>query len=210
MSKERGKYLAVDGIDGSGKTTQVGLLSRRFTEAGLSVVDVVEPGSTPIGLELRQIILNPSIEKLPETETDLFMAARRETVSQVIRPSILGGNVVVSDRSWLSTVAMQGYGRGLDVEAIVDKAKAVMGEYFLPDGAVIIDVPVDLALERLHQSGKSDWFEKEGPEFFERVREGYHHLAERFNIHVIDGAQSIEKVNEALYEHLGEVAFGGH
>jgi dTMP kinase len=204
---EIGKYLVVEGIDGAGKTTQAKILAEHLTLDGLSVVEMVEPGSTRIGQELRRIILDPDIELQTETELDLFTAVRRESVHQIIRPSTLIGKTVVSDRNWFSTVAYQGFGRDLDVDAIIEQTKRVMGEYFLPDGAVILDLPVEVAEARLGQSrAKADWFEREGKQFFDKVRRGYHWVAERFDVGLIDGAASIEAVHQSLYEHLGTIA----
>src|SRR5436190_4902385 len=101
---ETGKYLVFEGIEGTGKSTQAMRLAKQLTQAGQTVVEMVEPGSTPIGVEMRKIVLGSNIDLQPETIADLFTAIRRESVNQIIRPATLRGDTVISDRNWFSTV----------------------------------------------------------------------------------------------------------
>jgi dTMP kinase len=168
---------------------------------------LAEPGGTPIGSAIRELILNPDIPKLPETELDLFFIARHELVQQVLDPAIQRGAVVVGDRNWFSSVAYQGFGRQMDVHSILEKSRRAMGDYFIPTGSVIIDIPPDVAEERLRGRGvERDWFENEHRGFFDRVRQGYQWIAEQYDIEVIDGSGSPEDVSSAIWNCLGYIA----
>ena len=167
----------------------------------------MEPGGTTLGRELRILILDPDIEMQPETEFDLFTVGRRELTQQVIKPKMESGAVLVCDRNWFSSVAYQGFGRGLDTKMIIEQTKKAMGDYFMPDGIVILDVPLEITEERLAKGrSKIDWFEKQGREFFEKVKEGYSWLAEEFEVEVIDGSSTIEEVELKVYSSLGSIA----
>lgn len=199
-----GNYYVIEGTDGAGKTTQAAILRQRLKSNGVEAKELIEPGGTPIGSQLRAIILNPDLAKQPETELDLFTVARRELVSQVIAPEISAGTTLVCDRNWFSSVAYQGFGRGLDVANIIEKTKKAMGDFFLPTGIVILDVPLEAAEERLKSTGqKADWFEKQGREFFENVRRGYYWLSDQFEVELVDGTSSIESVSDDIVAALG-------
>lgn len=204
MSETLGNYYVIEGTDGAGKTTQAAILRERLKANGVEAKELIEPGGTPIGSQLRAIILNPDLAKQPETELDLFTVARRELVSQVIAPEISLGTTLVCDRNWFSSVAYQGFGRGLDVANIIEKTKKAMGDFFLPTGIVILDVPLEAAEERLKSTGqKADWFEKQGREFFENVRRGYYWLSDQFEVELVDGTSSIESVSDDIVAALG-------
>ena len=201
-----GQYLVIEGSDGAGKTTQAKRLLTSLIESEVSAKELIEPGGTEIGILLRGIILKPDLPKLPESEFDLFTVARRELTTQVIRPAVNNGTTVVCDRNWFSSVAYQGFGRGLDVRMIIERTKQAMGDYFMPDGVVILDVPLEVAEERISSRTKSDWFEQQGREFFENVKHGYEWLAEKYNIVVIDGTQNEARVANEIFLHLGNTA----
>ena len=201
-----GKYLVIEGSDGSGKTTQAKRLIEALTANGVSSKELIEPGGTPIGRLLRGIILDPELQKQPESEFDLFTVSRRELARQVIQPEVSNGTTVVCDRNWFSSVAYQGFGWGLDVRMIIERTKQAMGDYFMPDGVVILEVPLDVAEERISNRTKADWFEKQGREFFEKVRQGYQWLAEHFDITVVDGTPSVDEVADKVFSYLGDTA----
>jgi dTMP kinase len=201
-----GQYLVIEGSDGAGKTTQAKRLLTSLIESEVSAKELIEPGGTEIGILLRGIILKPDLPKLPESEFDLFTVARRELTKKVIRPAVNNGTTVVCDRNWFSSVAYQGFGRGLDVRMIIERTKQAMGDYFMPDGVVILDVPLEVAEERISSRTKSDWFEQQGREFFENVKHGYEWLAEKYNIVVIDGTQNEARVANEIFLHLGNTA----
>ncbi len=195
--------MVVEGLDGSGKTTQKDLLLEKLHSLNKDVVDLIEPGGTPLGKQLRSLLLDSEIVKQPESELDLFTVARRELVHQILRPSLEAGKIVISDRNWFSTVAYQGFGRKLALEKIITRSEEAMGQYFMPDIAVILDVPLDVASERIKLAGKkADWFEKLGEEFFAKVKEGYAWLAQEYNVLLIDGVRPKEAIHADILNLL--------
>ncbi len=200
---ERGTYYVFEGIDGSGKSTQFKL----FAESGRAhgrPVEVREPGSTPAGELIREVLLFGQVELTPESEVDLFTVARRELVQRIIEPNIVKGIDIVSDRNWFSTLAFQGFGRNTSVDYIISRSQSAMGDYFIPDKTVIIDVPADVARERLDPThSAADRFERESLDFTERVIEGYHWLAKEFDIPLIDGNQPVSAVEADIRKALG-------
>jgi dTMP kinase len=202
-----GKYIVIDGVDGAGKSTQTALLADRLASDGIAADLIAEPGGTPMGSELRRLILSPDIELLPETEFDLFNAARRELAHRLIRPALRGGVSLISDRNWSSSVAMQGFGRGLNVEDIITQSERALGDCFIPDALVIVDLPVEVALDRVRDRGRTlDWFEQEGRDFFQKARIGYKWVAENFDGLLIDGSADVETVHTEIYEKLGALS----
>jgi len=202
-----GKYLVIEGSDGVGKTTQKSLLLNRLLTQRDDVIGVIDTGTTDIGTAIRRLVIDPSIDKTPETEFDLFTVARRELAVQVIQPKIEKGSIILSDRNWFSAVAYQGFGRGLDIDMIIERSKRAMGDFFMPDGVVILDAPLEIKEERLRGARPhSDWFEKEGRDFFERIAKGYLWLAEKFDVEVIDSTPSINAVHELIFSNLGRLA----
>jgi dTMP kinase len=204
MARIRGKYILIEGTDGAGKTTQKELVKKALLARGEKVIDVYEPGGTPIGDQLRLIIKDASLARGPETNLDLFTVARRELVDQVIRPALKSGKHVISDRNWFSTIAYQGFGEGVDVAAIVEKSRAAMGDLFLPDIGLVISVPIEIAEDRMgiRSTSHGDAFERKGREFFEKVHEGYLWCAQEYKLPVIDGSPSIEAVNKMVMKHV--------
>jgi len=207
MALQRGKYIVIEGTDGSGTTSQKDKLKQSLLDAGQEVIDVAEPGGTPIGDALRLIIKDGSLMRSPETDLDLFTACRRELAQQVIKPALAKGISVLSDRNWFSTIAYQGYGEGMDVSAIVERTRIALGQCFIPDITFIIDVPVEVSEERmkLRNSGANDYFEQKGREFFEKVRQGYLWVSDEYQLPVIDGTKSIEEVHSDIRLYLEDM-----
>jgi dTMP kinase len=178
-----GRLLALEGIDGSGKTTQA-----RALAAALGARLTHEPGATALGLALRQLLLSPEAPPLSLRAEALLMAAdRAEHVTQVVGPALAAGEWVVSDRFSGSTLAYQGYGRGLNIAQLgrlVEWAAAGLA----PDLSILVDVPVEVAQNRLATSAP-DRFERLGPAFAQAVREGFLALAAADPAHwvVVDG-----------------------
>lgn len=182
-----GWLISIEGGDGVGKTTQAGLLVERLRAAGLDARLVREPGGTPAGEEIRRIVKMDAQPK-PLTEMLLFQAARAELVESVIRPQMERDAVVVTDRFTDSSLAYQGYGRGIDLDVIRDLNRIATGG-LTPDLTILLDVPPSTALARLGDGslggggpGRNDpagerGFEMLPPEFHERVAEGYRELA---------------------------------
>jgi dTMP kinase len=168
----RGRLIALEGIDGCGKSTQA-----KAVAAALGARLTHEPGATPLGSLLRQVLLTPDTPPpTPRAEALLMAADRAEHVAEVIEPALAAGEWVVTDRYSGSTIAYQGYGRGLDVDALADLvAWATAG--VAADLSVLVDVPVEVATTRLTHGARrgrgADRMERLGPEFAARVREGF-------------------------------------
>jgi dTMP kinase len=177
--KRRGVFISLEGIDYSGKSTQAEILIRRMREAGFSPLFVREPGGTKLSEDIRGLLLRRrGTAMAPRSELMLFVAARAQLVEEVISPALSAGRIVICDRFDDSTVAYQGYGRGLPVEIVVGLNDfATAGVH--PDLTLLYDLPVDIALGRRGvSSGSPDRLESEDIEFHERVRAGYIALAE--------------------------------
>ena len=171
-------FIVFEGGDGSGKSTQARSLFRRLGGRGIKVLRTREPGGTPLGQSLRRL-LKSGEPMTPISELLLFEAARAQLVQQVIRPFLDHGGVVVSDRYTSSTVAYQGYGRGLDRELIERLNREATGG-LEPDLTVLLDLPVETALARKGGNkggGKGDTFDSAPADFHRRIRRGYSALA---------------------------------
>jgi dTMP kinase len=185
----RGLFVALEGIDGSGKSTQ----ARRLAEAHAALC-TREPGGTPLGAQLRTWLLDASHPMDAATEALLMLADRAHHVATVIEPALAAGRSVVSDRFFGSTIAYQGYGRGLDLATLVAATElAVHGRW--PDRTVLLDLPVAVARER---SGGADRFESAGLDFLTDVRRGYLALAEQHGWSVVDATQTESDVARAV------------
>ncbi len=191
-----------EGLDFTGKSTQVRLLSERLRARGLPVVTTREPGGTPIGEDVRRILLSrKSTDLLPLSELLLLITCRAQVYSQVIKPGLANGAVVVSSRYRLSSLAYQGYGRGLDLELIRQLNDAAT-EGRKPDITFLIDLPAELALSR--RPGEGDRIEGEDLEFYRRVRRGYLELTRGDRrVVVIDGRRSVQEIASEVATRLG-------
>jgi len=188
----RGRFIAFEGVDGCGKTTQV----RRVAEAR-GAVSTFEPGDTELGASLRSIALDPVAEMTPLAEVLVMAADRAQHVTQVIEPALAAGHDVVCDRFSGSTLAYQGFGRGValdDVRRIVEVAACGLA----PDVTILLDCPPEVARER--RKGRAvDRFESSDPAFATRVREGFLAIAaSSVTWRVVDATQSLESVASAV------------
>lgn len=193
-----GFFLSLDGLDGTGKTTQCRLLVEWLREAGVPVTTAVDPGGTDIGKQLRQILLyGREHQMVMRTEALLFMASRAELVEQVIRPTLDRGEVVISDRFLLANVVYQGHAGGLDVNELWSIGRFATGG-IEPDLTVIFDLPVETVRSRLNR--EEDRLESRGDEYRERVRAGFLRESERLaeRCRVLDASASIENVQMEL------------
>ncbi len=201
-------FVTFEGPEGGGKTTQIRLLAGWLRQQGCEVLTTREPGGTRIGDAVRAILLNPDhVEMRAEAEILLFSAARAQLVGEVIRPHLQRGGVVLCDRFADSTLAYQGYGRGLDLAALrMITGFATAG--LTPDLTICLDLSVAEGLRRKQGGALAEWnrMEREEREFHERVRAGYLALAsaaqERWL--VVDAAQSVEQVQAAIRMRVSE------
>jgi dTMP kinase len=180
-------FVVVEGIEGSGKSTLVGALAERLREDGRDVVVTREPGGTPLGDAVREVFLKRRIDISPLAESLLVNAARAQHVADVIRPALGAGRIVLCDRFTDSTLAYQGYGRGVGAESLRELC-AIAAAGVTADVVFVLDVPLRVARERLRErSSASDRIEREGDAFHERVRRGFLELAKSPKHRLLDG-----------------------
>ena len=193
------KFITFEGIDGAGKSTHLAWFADALRLRGLDVVVTREPGGTPLGEQLREILLNRNMNI--GTEALLMFAARLEHIEQVIKPALHAGKWVISDRFSDASFAYQGCGRGLSWEKLSQLEQWVHPD-LQPDLTLFFDVPVEVARQRLTNNVSLDRFEQEQADFFERVRAGYHKRVQEHpqRYVVIDAAQTLEKVKQKLEE----------
>ena len=208
---QRGAFISFEGIDGSGKTTQLEHLRQSLTHQGHSVVVAQEPGGTRVGLEIRKLLLNAAHTDLrPIPELLLYFASRAQNIEEVIRPALEAGRIVLVDRFTDATVAYQGYGRELGADTVRAVENVACGD-LKPDLTLLLDVDpaigVRRALERnADQPIDESRMEQEAAAFYERVHRGYLELsrAEPQRVRLIDARDSIEKVGEAIEKTVQE------
>mgnify|MGYP002779002433 CR=1 FL=1 len=202
---DAGLFVVLEGPEGAGKSTQVRHLAARSREAGLEPLVTKEPGGTPVGERVRHtLLLEPELAIAPLTEFLLYSASRAEHVAQVIRPALAAGRTVVCDRFYGSSVAYQGYGRGLDLEFIAAlNARVAAG--LQPDLVLLLDLPPAAGLARIARRGTRDRLERADLEFHERVRRGFLAQAradERWR--VLDAETDETELAEAVWRAFAE------
>ncbi|MFC2108212.1 dTMP kinase [Candidatus Bipolaricaulota bacterium] len=197
----KGKLIAFEGIDTSGKSTQARRLAKRLIDAGHSVVSTGEPGGTPIGNSVRSILLSRQHESLlPFSELLLFIVSRAQNTHEVIVPALRAGKTVVASRYRMSSVAYQGYGRGIDLD-LIRNLNEIAACSLHPDVTFLIDLPAEVAVQR--KTTEQDRIEVESLEFHRRVRQGFLELAEADpNAVVIDGNRAAEEIAEDVARYL--------
>ncbi len=201
----RGRLITFEGLDGCGKSTQMRSLAARLRNAGHDVLESVEPGGTPIGEQIRRILLDPSNRDLcPTAEMLLMFAARAQNVDQWILPALAAGRIVLSDRFTDSTLAYQGAARGLGTEIVLD-ADRIACRGLVPDLTIYIDIDPVTSLARAHarnrdQNDTATRLDEQELEFYRKVREGYRQIAadETRRVRVIDGALGMEEVAASI------------
>lgn len=204
----QGRFITIEGIEGVGKSTHVPGLVRALEAAGRTVEATREPGGTPVANRIRTVLLDPDGDApAPETELLLVFAARAEHLAARVRPALARGRWVVCDRFTDATYAYQGGGRGLAAERIAALEDWVQGA-LRPDRTLLLDLPVETALERARGRGTPDRFERETVAFFERARAVYleRARAEPGRFRVIDAARPPEAVLEAMVAATLELA----
>ncbi|MFA6600382.1 MAG: dTMP kinase [Candidatus Omnitrophota bacterium] len=202
MKHKRGFFITFEGAEGSGKSTQIKRAADDLRRRGLKVLVLREPGGTRIGESLRTVILNRHFREMnPKTELLLYLAARAQLIHERILPALREGTVVICDRFEDSTLAYQGYGRGLPVRDILEISRKWVRGARVPDLTILLDIaPAD----GMKRGGRSDRMELEAMAFHERVRRGFLRLAKKNpkRYRVIDSRRDIETVARAVREVL--------
>jgi dTMP kinase len=200
----RGALITVEGVEGSGKSTQCARLAQYLTRRGIEVVQTSEPDGTPLGLRIRALFEADGPTPTPLTQTFLFMAARQEHVTRVIAPALTRGAVVISDRYTDATVAYQGHGQGVDVQTIGELNMLATGGA-LPDLTLVLDLDPVVGMQRIR--GRAlDAFEKMDLAFHRRVREGYLEIArsDKSRVVVLDAGRDPEVLHADVVRAVDE------
>ena len=203
-------FISFEGIEGCGKSTQVERLAKRLAKEGREVVTLREPGGTSIGEAIRDVVKHPPGNKpiSPDAELLLMNASRAQLVQQAIRPALASGAVVLCDRFYDSSLAYQGYGRGLDLAKVQHTIDLAVGET-KPNITLLLDIPLEVSAERVAnreaKTGESiDQFDRSGDTFFKRVLDGFHALAkgDPERLRTINADQSPDSVSDEIWNTL--------
>ena len=204
-----GRFIVLDGIDGCGKSTQIRHLAQWLPSSGLmpptaELICTREPGGTRSGQSIRELLLDTGADQVPSVTAELLLYAadRAQHVDTVIRPALLRGDWVLSDRFAGSTLAYQGYGRGLDRQ-LIKRLESIATTGLEPDLTAWLRVPVEVSLQRRHGE-KEDRIEAEGRAFLHRVSDGFAVLAEQRNWYQIDAQLPVSKLSQELEQTLRE------
>jgi dTMP kinase len=209
----RGLFITFEGPDGSGKSTQASFLAERLRKEGHVVLETVEPGGTPIGQQIRRILLDPANQELRAVpELLLMFAARAQNVEQSILPALAEGKIVVSDRFTDSSIAYQGAGRGLGWKTVLELDR-IACRGLVPDLTLCIDIDTETGLARAHTRNRRNADKREARideqaiEFHHKVRDAYHELARREpqRVRLIDGAGTHEEIAEKVWREVAAV-----
>lgn len=213
----RGMFATFEGIEGCGKTTQMGLAAERLVSEGYPVVQTREPGGTRIGEQIRAVLLSPEHGNMsPVAELFLYEACRAQLITERVRPELEAGNLVLCDRYFDATTAYQGYGRGLDLD-LIERLNDAAGQGIEPDLTILLDCTVERGFERIRSRyqdrarqggrGAPDRMEKEDRAFHERIRDGYLRLATRHGhrIRIVDASGGVEEVHGNVMACLHQV-----
>lgn len=206
-STEKGLFITLEGVEGAGKTTQLAFIENYLRQANIDLLVTREPGGTPLGEEIRELLLRPRSEGMTgRAELMLMFAARSEHLEEKIIPALENGTWVLCDRFTDATYAYQGGGRGLDQSLIAHLEEFAQGD-LRPDVTIYLDLPVETGLERARQRSEPDRFEQEDEAFFRAVRQTYLHRAEQYPdiYRVIDASKTIDKVQQQISAILSEL-----
>jgi len=203
----RGRFITFEGPEGSGKSTQLHLLGERLRKAGQDVLETQEPGGTPIGIQIRHVLLDAKNRELcPTAELLLMFASRAQNVDQLILPALSAGRTVLSDRFTDSTLVYQGVGRGLGAEVVYELDR-IACRGLVPDLTLVIDIDAETGLARARRrSARTEdsetRIEEQDVSFHRRVRDAYRQLAadESKRVRLIDGSQTREAVAEQVWD----------
>lgn len=207
-SKGRGRFITVEGIEGVGKSTNLGYVANELRRSGHAVVETREPGGTVLGERIRELLLSPESRIEPLAELLLMFAARAAHIDEVIRPAMSSGKWVVCDRFTDASHAYQGGGRGLPADTIDTLARMVQGDVH-PDLTLLLDAPLAISAERQAGRGKRDRFEQESADFYRRVRQAYLDVAVREpgRVRLINAARPLPEVQEDIRDALASLVY---
>lgn len=200
-------FITIEGGEGGGKSTNIAFIEACLKAAGKQVVVTREPGGTEIGEALRNLLLDPKHNNMAiSTELLLMFAARAQHIAEVIQPALAQGKWVVCDRFTDATYAYQGGGRKIDPQRIATLEQWVQGD-LCPDLTILLDLPVELGMQRAQNRGEQDRFEQQQLEFFQRVRDCYLQMAKLYEkrYRIIDAAQDLSQVQKDIKKLLDEV-----
>ena len=199
----QGKFITLEGIEGSGKSTNLETVKSILDQYKIDYVLTREPGGGPLGPHLRKLLLDKDQSISPSVEMLLMMADRKDHVDNLINPNLVKGIWVISDRYLDSTIAYQGGGRQLDINLITSLSASL--KLPTPDFTLLFDLPVDVALERAKERSELDRFEREPLDFHSRIRESYRELAStNHRIKTIDSSKDFETVSIQVENYLNE------
>lgn len=200
----KGLLITFEGLEGSGKSTQVGLLASRLKEKNIPLVVTREPGGTRIGEHIRQITHGrENVDLTAVAESYLMAASRAQHVREIIRPALNDGKVVICDRFIDSSLAYQGYGRELGEEIIFQLNKLAIDEVS-PDLTILLDVTPQVGFSRRNGTDKIDRLDLQQPDFYQRVYQGYKKIAQKFKerYYVVDSSKPIESVSKIIWDRV--------
>ncbi len=202
-----GKYIVIEGHDGTGKSTQVGIVRQKLLDLGIESIEFHEPAGSPIADEIRTILKNGTLKRDAMTETLLFSAARHDIWLTQALPALTAGKWVIAARNYYSTLAYQGYGQNLDLNLIESITfSSTDKQYMTPDFAVILDLDNEkVRAKRIKARGElenPDAFESKDDKFQSSVRSGYIKVAKSRNIPIISASQSIDQVADELWQYI--------
>ncbi len=202
MTTKRGYFITLEGGEGAGKTTQIARLKMRLEQAGKTVIITREPGGSVGAEAIRKLLVEGETHRWDAmTEALLLFAARRDHVEKIILPALSKGEWVICDRFYDSSIAYQGYGQGVAITTLDNLRKLSIGD-LKPDMTFVLDLPVEVGLKR---AAVQQRYERMGIPFHEKLRAGFLDIAkaEPERVKVIDASQSVEAVENAIYQHIG-------
>ncbi|MCK5647244.1 MAG: dTMP kinase [Gammaproteobacteria bacterium] len=203
----KGKFITIEGSEGSGKSTNIRFVQDYLSSKNIEFISTREPGGTPVAEKIRDLLLdNANTSLCDDAELLLMFAARSQHLNELIIPALESGKWVISDRFTDASYAYQGGGRGLSWQKIAQLEQWVQGS-LRPDATILLDIPVELGMERVRERGETDRFEQEQLGFFNRIRESYLKLArenpERF--HIVNTQPAIEDVHKQLIQVMDKL-----
>ncbi len=200
---KQGLFISFEGIDGSGKSTQMALCQNALEEAGYSTLITRNPGGTDLGLGIRKILLHHPSYVSPRCELLLYIADRAQHMDEIILPALTEGKIVLCDRHIDSTVAYQGYGRNLD-KSVIEQLNNIAIQGKKPDLTLLFDGDAKVLLERVNRRGEADRLEQEKIDFFERTAQGYRNIAqsEAQRFKTLDALKTVEALHDEVMAYI--------